>query len=366
MVTKLNTTINGKNYYRIRRTINGVQKTFYGKSKLDAEKKYRAYVERDLQDASVSVCASLSPTFSALASDYITEVLNRSQKYATGTIANYERAYRRHIKGSHLDTMSIADVKPLDVQKFYNSLDVSKSVMQSVQKFMKGFCRWLQLNGYCGNFLDAVEIPKKPENKRHEGIVVWSDEDIRTIADASVRACGRFRAFFLPLVLIYTGARISEALSLRYSDFHDGMVSIERQHYLGEIKPPKYNSVRSLPIHPELQKAFEMHKAWHEREMKKNKYKTDYIFTTSTGVLYDNHNIRRALERFYNRIGVEPKHPHAYRATFCTALCKSGVPIQVASKLMGHKNISVTAKFYTGIDRSVQESAINSLNFSIG
>ena len=44
MATKTNTKINGRDYFRIRRTIDGVQKNFYGRSKTEAERKYREYL----------------------------------------------------------------------------------------------------------------------------------------------------------------------------------------------------------------------------------------------------------------------------------------------------------------------------------
>ena len=43
MATKTNSEINGKKYYRLRRTIDGKQKSFYGSSKTDAERKLKEY-----------------------------------------------------------------------------------------------------------------------------------------------------------------------------------------------------------------------------------------------------------------------------------------------------------------------------------
>ena len=45
MATKKNTSINGNEYFRIRRTIDGRIKNFYGSSKGDAERKYKEYLE---------------------------------------------------------------------------------------------------------------------------------------------------------------------------------------------------------------------------------------------------------------------------------------------------------------------------------
>lgn len=58
---------------------------------------------------------------------------------------------------------------------------------------------------------------------------------------------------------------------------------------------------------------------------------------------------------------IEAKKLHAYRATFCTELCRAGVPLEVASKLMGHKSIEVTARHYALVKRDVQIDAISKL-----
>lgn len=39
--------------------------------------------------------------------------------------------------------------------------------------------------------------------------------------------------------------------------------------------------------------------------------------------------------------------PYCFRHTFCTDLQDAGVPINVARDLMGHSDISITAKIYT-------------------
>lgn len=361
--TKTNISINGKKYYRISRTVDGKRKYFYGKSKGEAEKKYMDYVEKHLTEKLEQKEYADKALFSDRADQYINDVLSHSQRYANSTKDKYQEAYRCHIKGSPLDKMRVMDVRPSDVQKFYNNLDVSKQTMQNVNKFMSAFCKWLMLNGYAVDFVSAVEIPVKQDNKKSEEIVTWTDEDVQCIIGACSKRPNGFRACFMPLVMIYTGLRLGEVLALKYSDFEDDVLNVRRQYTHGEVKEPKYKSFRSIPLHDDLKKAFRDHLVWHTHEMRKNKYKTDFVFTTSSGKLYNPHNIRRALERFYKRIGVPYKETHTYRRTFCTRLCKAGVPIQTASDLMGHKNISVTAKFYASIGQKEKESAISKLKW---
>ena len=363
MASKTNTEINGHNYYRIRRKIDGVQKNFYGSSKGDAERQYKEYVE-DLARKKVARQRELdTKTLGDRAEEYVTNVLRVSQRYAKGTRELYERSYKNHVKGSSLCDVRMVDVRASHVQQFYNSLDVSKQTLQSIHKFMAGFFKWIVANDYGMDVLSAVEIPIKKDTKKHDDIVTWSDEEVKHILKSLTRRSEPFRLAFFVQTLLYTGMRISEAMALKYADIEDDMIYVERQFVFGEIKPPKYNSKRQIPMHPELKKAFEKHKAWHEKEMIENGYDTEYVFTTSTGKLYDHTNLRTALKRFYAAHGIPYKHPHAYRATFCTNLCRNGAPLEVTSKLMGHKSLEVTSAHYAQVRQDSKVDAINLLHY---
>lgn len=87
----------------------------------------------------------------------------------------------------------------------------------------------------------------------------------------------------------------------------------------------------------------------------------DLIFSTVNGNPLDQKNINRSLDRFYGRNGIPHKKFHAYRATFITNLCRKGVPIQTVSKLAGHENINVTAKYYASVQLDEMEQAVKKL-----
>ena len=364
MATKKNTNVNGYEYFRLRRKIGekdgkSVFKSFYGTSKSDAEKKYIEWKQAQVRQKYEAEISDDLSTFSERADQFIKSTLKPSEKYAEGSKTRYISAYRTHIENSPLSKLPVSRIKASDIQEFYNDLDVSQQTIRQVNKFMVVFYKWLVKNNYALNVLDAVELPKKRDGARHEDIVIWSEEEIETITDN----LGDFRLRFLIYILLYTGARIGEASALKYSDFENDTLHIRRQWYLGEIKPPKYNSSRDIPLHEIIKKELPRHREWHEAEMKKNNYKTDYIFTTRSGNLLNSKNCSRALNRYYKRIGIDGKHTHAYRSTFCTQLCKCGVPLEVASKILGHSNIAVTAKHYALVQPETKQDAIRMLHY---
>lgn len=360
MATKTNCTINGINYYRIRKKIDGRMVPFYGTSKGDAEKKYKEFLEERAREKYEKGPYRSSATISERAEEFIDNSLSVSQKYAQGTRARYESAYRVHISGTDFDKMVVTDVRAADIQKFYNELPVSAQTLRSISKFMSAFWKWLVLNDYAPNVIVAVDLPVKQDNSRHSGIQIWEDKEIHAI-QMNVDDAKHFRISLMVKVLLYTGMRIGEVLALQYSDIKDGYIHVERQVYLGEIKQPKYNSVRTIPIHDALRESLEAHRKWHRQEMHDRGYKTPYIFTTHKGTLYGPENIRRRLNRFYDAIDVPHKNIHTYRSTFCTQLCRCDVPLEVASKLLGHRSLEVTAKHYQLIKNDTMEEAIDKL-----
>lgn len=372
MAGKKNTTVstNGKEYeyFRITRTVGHewkdgkkvpIKKQFVGTSKGAAQKKYEEWKEEQIKAELEKVQQAeerLQRTFGDLAEEYTYEVLMKSQ-YKTGTKRRYEQSYRVHIKDAYISDIQICNIKPKTIQDFYQKLEVSKQTLKAINKWMSAFFKWLSLNEYCGDILHAVSIPDKPENKQHEDIVVWEPEEIRAILEHS----DSFRHRFMIIVMNYAGLRISECLGLKYNDMKGGMLSVNRQYYQNEITAPKHNSYRKIPMHQEIISALAIHKEWHEKEMHKNGYTSEYVFTTNTGRLLDYGNIRRAFMRFYKRYDLVEKKFHAYRATFCTELCRQKVPLEVASKLMGHKSVEVTAAHYALIKQDVKEEAIAKL-----
>ena len=54
-----------------------------------------------------------------------------------------------------------------------------------------------------------------------------------------------------------------------------------------------------------------------------------------------------------------------YRHTFGTNLCRQGVPIQTASKLLGHDDISTTAKYYVNVSADEKARAIETLELNL-
>lgn len=64
--------------------------------------------------------------------------------------------------------------------------------------------------------------------------------------------------------------------------------------------------------------------------------------------------------------GVSCHKFHSFRHTFGTSLSRAGVLIEETAKLMGHADISVTAKYYIDVNADRRKAAVEKIvNYSM-
>ncbi|SDF31599.1 tyrosine-type recombinase/integrase [Sporolituus thermophilus] len=142
-----------------------------------------------------------------------------------------------------------------------------------------------------------------------------------------------YRAWFLFLFLVRTGARVSEALKVRVTDIDFGNKVIS----IPTMKRPG-NPVRSVPIKDDFIGAIGEYIAREglTRESKLFKFKR------VTAYLYIRNLCREA------GINDDRAHPHTCRHTFAIVNLAQGVPVTVVQEWLGHANILNTL-IYTRI-----------------
>lgn len=310
------------------------------------------------------------------------------ENLAPGTIELYERQYREKLAPAAMMIRPIKEISSADIQTMLNGLakgrldgkeiDVSQSALKNLYKYLKRLFKYLSNEGYCQDIMISITLPRlevESDSKGIKEIEVFTEEEIRKIIETPNR-----KQFLFQLALA-TGLRAGELLALTYDDFKDGNVSISKQintHYkIDESsyreyerviqKPKSPSSVRTIPLPLNVQEAFKKYTIWHRQEMLRNGYRTDYVFTSESGRFLDKGNLRIAWIRHLKRAGVEYRKFHACRSTFCTMLCKNGVPLETASKLMGHSDVNITAEFYRLVSSSEMKKAADKIDslFSI-
>lgn len=377
----------GIKYYRISRTIgkrlneNGfevpVRKEFTARTKKEAVQKYETYLENRASDINTA-----NVYFGITADAWINDFFIQDDSLKGSSKAQYLSSWNRLIKTAEFYNYPLKEVTSKVIQRHYNELyeqGISSNAIRYANLLMKKFFKYIDTECLGRNITASLSVPKGNVQKKSQEIIVWEDDEISRILGCLDQADSRFRFRLLIVLAYYTGCRIGEILGLTYDDFQDGMLSVNKQHARdldfdedGNVKarydinvPKTANSIRKIPLHETVLSELSIHKRWHLKEQLQKGYRTEYVFTTDSGKLYDPSNVRTALNRYYKRIGVEEKNIHAYRHTFGTNLCRQGVPIQTASKLLGHDDISTTAKYYVNVSADEKARAIETLELNL-
>ncbi len=374
MAKKTNCTINGRDYFRIYRKVGkklnkaglwvDEYKNFYGSCKSEAEAAYNDYMSKR-QSGSLNKCLGQII-------DEWAEAVFFSSSLADSTKLRYFSAYERLFRSSQLAGRQPGDVTALDLQKYYNDLDAPASSKKALHNLLRRFYRYAQLNGICQDITGCIEAPQRPQTVAQDAlnndIDVWPDEEVKKVIEALKGSTLRL----LIVLAVNTGARFSELLALTYDDVKDNALTIKtqlsdapkrpddsRKLHINDTKTPA--SRRVIPLSAQVMEEIAEHKRLHEAEMLKNGYRSNNLFTSSTGNYLYRRNVARSLERLYKRIGVQYHSFHAYRHTFGTNLSRAGVPIEETARLMGHSSINVTAKYYINVSAERKRQAVEKI-----
>lgn len=359
-------TINGREYYKIKRKVGKKQATtgawvdhykeFYGATLKAATAKYEAYMRK--QAAGDSRC------FGEVINQWIDAVFLLDGNYKDSTKSRYLDAFRKNFTNAGLLGREITEIKGADIQAEYNRMTCGASTVKSCHKLLRLFFQYCEREGICTDKTRSL-IPPAVSHKR-------KDQNIDTLTDSEISAIlAGFNGHRLRLLIVLalaTGARIGELLALKYDDITPEGVRINKQlqrktgagFYIETTKTVA--AVRIVPLSIETREEIETHSIWHKTEMLSEGYKTPFIFTTKTGGHYDTPTVRKSCNRVYRKIGVREMGFHVYRHTFGSILANAGVPIQTVSKLMGHTDIGVTSKYYVNVGTDAKKAAINAMN----
>jgi len=139
------------------------------------------------------------------------------------------------------------------------------------------------------------------------------------------------RHWLVYLLLRFTGARVSEVLSLSYNDidFRNAEVKLVT---LKRHNPKRKNSYRIVPVPANVTSEIATYIAQYP-DMK------DKLFNISRTVFY------RVFKEVCQQAGIprELSHPHILRHTRAIELLRAGVPVTVVQDLLGHSALTTTA-----------------------
>lgn len=373
MAKKTNSTINGKEYFRIRKVVghkeNGekILKNFYGESKKEAEQKADEYIN-DIKNGLLINFDNF--TLSDLMHTWLFDFLHNSSKIKPSTFQRYEGLYRNYIKNSEIAGDKLVNIKSLQLQKFYNRLskdEYSYSQINTLNTFLKVFFNWCIDNDYIlKNPCLKVNIKgnkNKIINDKRKDVEILSEKEIKVIKNYIKNS--DFELLFL--LDLATGLRQGELLALDWEhiDIKNKIITVERtvkevyiyddennKHIETIFQTPKTaKSYRNVPI-PNAMITI----------LNKIENKKGLLFKDDSNNPLKGKNISTKWTKILKECNIPHKKFHSIRHTYASMLLKNGVDIETVAELMGHSAISIT-QIYLHSSKKQKNKSANKLNY---
>ena len=327
---------------------NGTRRFVYGRTEAEVKRKLA-----ELQRQTVIVGAVPTPGRRNV-NDLLDAWLDASRAtLKPKTLVGYEDTARWYIRPT-LGSVKLARLEPSRVQALYANLTGlgHTRIPAQAHAVLHRACRLGVLWGWLvTNPCDRVLPPKYKAPRKK----VWTVE--QTVQFIAGVADDRYGPLFIFLAL--TGARLSEALALRWEDIDGDSLTIRRsvQRLRGAWVPttPKTDAgERTLAIPASLEAALRAERARQSaRRLRVGAEWCDegLVFSTIRGKPLYKGCVAKALRTSCERLGLPLLTPHGLRHLSASLLLSENVPLPNVSQRLGHADPSITARIYSHVVR---------------
>ena len=241
-------------------------------------------------------------------------------------------------EGKDFATISYQDLQQFVAQ--LRDIGIHPRSQARIISGIKSFYRFLLLDEYIT--ADPTELLESPKIglKLPEVLTVNEINDILDTIDLSLPEGQRNRAMLE--VLYSCGLRVSELISLRYSDvyFDEGFIRVEG----------KGSKQRLVPISETAIREIKNYLLGRNRMVVKKGFE-DILFLSRRGTALSRIMVFHIIKQQTEMAGVHKNvSPHTFRHSFATHLLEGGANLRAIQEMLGHEKITTT-EIYTHIDR---------------
>lgn len=253
------------------------------------------------------------------------------------------------------------DYRTADIQRWLDTAAktgvLSRNSLRGSKAFLSSAFKEAKRLGYCDT--NPVQDTRVPDGPGPADTYAYSTEEIAAILTVLPEPAATIFA-----IAAYSGLRRGEIEGLKWEDYRDGHLHVERSIWNGEtVEPKSKKSKAAVPVIKQLAERLAMH---HERH---DKPTTGWIFNTSNDTPLSTHNVvNRLILPTLNRCAVcqesETDHAgadheyerdasrpewhgfHAARRGLGSNLYRLGVPSLIIQKILRRSNVAVTESYY--------------------
>ena len=241
-------------------------------------------------------------------------------------------------EGKDFATISYQDLQQFVAQ--LRDIGIHPRSQARIISGIKSFYRFLLLDEYIT--ADPPELLESPKIglKLPEVLTINEINDILDTIDLSLPEGQRNRAMLE--VLYSCGLRVSELISLRYSDvyFDEGFIRVQGKGSKQRLVPISETAIREIKNYLLDRNLMVVKKGFE-----------DILFLSRRGTALSRIMVFHIIKQQTEMAGVHKNvSPHTFRHSFATHLLEGGANLRAIQEMLGHEKITTT-EIYTHIDR---------------
>ena len=264
---------------------------------------------------------------------------NHFESVSKQTIKTIKSTYNSYV--FKFNDYKIKDIKLIELQSFINILKdsgLSTGTLKQVKSLLNMVFTYALKNEYINkNMIEFLDIGKHKKVLERK---VFSNEEIKILWDNAGQ-----RDIDIILILIYTGLRVNELLTLENTK-----INIECR-YIRAGSKTEAGKDRLIPISYKILPLI-------TRYIKLN---NKYLFQTKAGNFLMYNNYRQNFKKIIKKIGLQEHTIHDTRHTFATLLSNADANKTAIKNIIGHSDYGITEKIYTHKDIEELKKAIDLL-----
>lgn len=307
------------------------------------------------------------------------------------TLDNYKKRIKSHIKPS-LGAYKLTSLTTAGLQKFINSkidAQYSLNTLSVLRGILTGSLQYaVRQNMLKNNPAREIRIPTE---RSTESLQLRSAPHRYLPPDVIEKIFERFpekHPSHIPLMLGYRcGLRLGEAFAITWDcvDLEKGQIYINKQVQWNPAEQwwfftnPKFNSFRTIDLDNSLlellrrerkrqdkDRAYyeDMYTVYYENDVRglvtspdqaSSATPIELMLVRQDGSYIQARTMQHASSVIHYELGVKDFTFHSLRHTHATMLAEAGMPQKYTQQRLGHKDISVTLKYYTHLTDKMSE-----------
>ena len=328
-------------------------KQFSGKTEAIAKKKLRDFKKStDYTEKHIPSTDTVRAYFTTWMKEYQFHKLKPSSyDRLESTVVNH---IFPHIGNMKVDKVTRNHIQGL-VNQLYSEKNLSYSSIKKVYVALNACYKHALIEGtVLRNPCVGISLPTASE--RTKEVVALSEKEVEQLRTAIMNAntsCTYAHAY---LLILHTGMRMGEALSLKWEDvdFVNKTITITKNNILSKKRDENGERLggyelrtqdstktasgnRTIPLNRSAEAAL--------LELKKGNH-TPHVIVNSRQHTVLPSNFERSFQGILKRAEMAPYGIHALRHTFASMLFSKGVDVKIVSKLLGHSSVKITYDTY--------------------